>query len=86
MGVKPGSRSFVVLFEPGACRTCRQATAMGVATIYAKTHLRIHLNRNYGVILSQFQRFLNNTHTKCVLKSNSNVSNSNFGADYIWYL
>ena len=27
---------------------------MGVASIYAKTHLRTHLKQNYGIILSQF--------------------------------
>ena len=37
---------------------------IGVATIYAKTHLLTHLNQNI---------------TKSVWKSNSNVSNSNFG-------
>ena len=26
----------------------------GVATVYAKTHLRKHLTQNYGVHLSQF--------------------------------
>ena len=53
---------------------------MGVPTIYAETHLRTHLNRNYGFIIFQLQRFLDNMHTKCVWKSNSNVSNSNFGS------
>ena len=55
-------------------------TLMGVAIIYAKTHLRILLNQKYGIVLSQFWRFLNDdTHRK----SNSNVSNSNFGRGYI---
>ena len=48
--------------------------SMGVATIYAKTHLRIHLNPKYGIFLSKFRRFLDNTHTKGARKSNSYVS------------
>ena len=44
---------------------------MGVTTIYAKTHLRIYLDRKYGIIISQFSRFLDGTHAKCVWKSNS---------------
>ena len=36
---------------------------MSLATIYAKKHLRKHLNRIYGIILSKFQKFLNDTHT-----------------------
>ena len=58
----------------------------GRSTIYAKTHLRTQLNRKYGIILSQFWQFLDDTHTKFVLKSNSNVSNSNFGRGYILYM
>ena len=56
---------------------------MDIATIYANAHLLTHFNRNYGSILFQFQRFLDNVHTECVWKSNSNVSYSNFGRGYI---
>ena len=31
---------------------------MGLATIYAKTHLRIDLNRNYGIIYPSSESFL----------------------------
>ena len=40
----------------------------GVAIIYIKTQLRTHLNGNYGISLSQYRRFLDDTHTKCVRK------------------
>ena len=30
------------------------AITMSVATIYANTHLRTHMNRNYGIIRFQF--------------------------------
>ena len=36
---------------------------MSLATIYAKKHLRKHLNRIYGIILFQSQMFLDDTHT-----------------------
>ena len=39
----------------------------GVATIYAKAHLRTHLNRKYEIV--KFWRFLDYSHAKCVWKA-----------------
>ena len=57
-------------------------TLHGHNTIFAKTHWPTHLNRIYGIILSQFW-FLDDMHSKCVWKSNSYVYNSFFGRSYV---
>ena len=62
---------------------CKYYMGRGVATIYANTHLRTQLNRKYGIFQSDFLRFLDGTHTKCVWKSNFNLSNSILVGHYL---
>ena len=58
---------------------------MGALLPYTqKAHWRTHLNRKYGIFLSQFVRFIDDANTKCGQKSNFNVSISNFDRGYIY--
>ena len=53
----------------------------GVATIYAKTHLRTHLNRPMAYFYPSSEGFLMMPIALCVWNSNSNLSDSHCGTE-----